>query len=118
MLLTFLGLIVLVGHDLSVAVIDALLRPGKRDMLGFGIHLNLIGWAFALLLPLSIGLGELWAHDRKRYIPHIVLLLALATISANTWSLHPNRTLLFAAFCFSSLPLRWLIDRFLQRKTS
>lgn len=114
-LLVILGALLLLAHDLLAIGIQGFLETSKRDMLGFGIHVKYIGWAFAFVLPLSIGLGDLWFGDWKRYLPHAVLLIAVIAVSMNVWNLHPNRTLLFLLCCSSSLPLRWLIDRTLQR---
>lgn len=85
-------------------------------MLGFGIYLWYTGWGFILALPLCIALGELWFKDFKRYIPHVLLLIALGAWSVNIWSIHPNRTLLLFVCAFLTLPLRWLIDRLIPAK--
>ena len=110
-LLSALGLIVSFAHGLVVVLIEFMVKPYHQDMLGFGIFLRCVDWGFILVLPLCIGLGELWFKDLKRYIPHVLLLTAFIIWSANVWPIHPNRTLLLLTFAFLTLPLRWLIDR-------
>lgn len=117
-LLAMLGAMVLLAHDLLAIAIEALLETAKRDMLGFGMHVHYIGWAFAFALPFSIGVGTLWFNDWRRYLLHVALLVAVIAVSMNVWNQHPNRTLLFLVCCSSSLPLRWLIDRTFRHKTS
>lgn len=101
----------MVMHDAFVYWSGHSLRPMKHAMLGFGTFLFYTGWAFVVALPVAIGLGELWWNDRKRYIPHILLLLALSIWSISAWRSHPDRTLLLVTCCWATLPMRWLIDR-------
>jgi hypothetical protein len=115
-LLSTLGLIALIIHDLLASLIEYLKEPTYHGMLGYGILLSYTGWVFIIILPISIGLGELWFKDVKKYIPHILLLIALSIWSANIWPIHPYRTSLFLACTFLTLPLRWLVDRTIVTK--
>jgi hypothetical protein len=101
----------MVIHDLVALFIEFILKPVAHGMLGYGIFLRHMGWGCILVLPLSIGSGELWFKDAKRYIPHAFLLIALSIYSAGIGSIHPYRTVLFLACAYLTLPLRWLIDR-------
>ncbi len=92
--------------------------PVKHSMLGFGLYLQYTGWFFTLLLPVCIFLGNMWGTDRRRYLPHLVLLVALLFWSKGAWASHPNRTLLFLVCCWVTLPMRWLIDRYMLRQAS
>lgn len=105
------GVFVMIAYDLFAALLEHFLHPGRHDMLGFGIYLHFTGWALVILLPLCIGLGELWWNDYKRYIPHCLLLIALVWWSMDSLTYHPNRTLLFLACASASLPMRLLIDK-------
>jgi hypothetical protein len=106
----------LITHDLVAALAEFLINPKSHEMLGFGIILSYTGWIFVFVLPICVGLGELWFKDAKKYIPQILLLIALSIWSANIWTTHPNRTSLFLACAFLTLPLRWLIDRIIVTK--
>lgn len=115
-LLSALGLIALIIHGLLAALVELIMKPSSHVMLDFGIYLWYTAWGFILVLPMCIGLGELWFKDFRRYIPHILLLITLSIWSANTWLIHPTRTLLFLTCVFLTLPLRWFIDRTLLPK--
>ncbi len=107
-LLTVLGLIATICYELLATSIDRFVSPVKHDMLGFGIYIHFTSVAFMLLLPLSIGLGELWWADRRRYIPQVILLVALLIWSVSAWQSHPSRTLLFVACSWATIPMRWI----------
>lgn len=112
LLLLILGAVLMLAYDVLTALIGSIRQPIKHDMLGFGIYVYYTGWAFVVLLPLSIGLGELWWKDRKRFIPHVALLIVLMIWSHATFTYHPFRTLLFLVCALLSLPLRWVIQRY------
>lgn len=77
-LLSALGLITLIAHDLIVALVGFMLKPTSHEMLGYGSFVWYVGWIFILTLPLCIGVGGLWFKDIKSYIPHVLLLIALS----------------------------------------
>ena len=101
----------LLVHDLLVVLWDHLVVISRHDMLGFGVHNHYTGWAFVILLPLCIFLSNMWWTDRRRYLPHLALLIVLLLWSMNVWDNHPNQTLLFVACCWATLPIRWTIER-------
>jgi hypothetical protein len=101
----------LFAHELLVVLYEHVEMPFKRNMLSFGIGIDLAGWALVLLFPITSWLGDLWCNDRRRYVINVLLLIALTAFIATNWSTHPYRTLLFLGCCWSTLPLRWLIDR-------
>jgi len=115
-LLSALGLIAVTIHDLSAAIIELIMKPTSYLMLSFRLFLWYASCGFILTLPICIGLGELWFKDIRRYIPHVLLLIALSIWAVRLWSEHPNRILLFLACAFLTLPLRWLIDRVIVPK--
>lgn len=97
-LLASLGLMALLMHDLLATLIEQVLQPMRRGMLFFGLYLHIAGWGFAIGLPLCIGLGELWWSGMKRYLPHLLLLIALCI-----WSMYGASTPT-APSCSSSAP--------------
>ena len=97
--------------DLLVLLYERLVMPVRHDMLGFGIGIQFAGLALIVLFPLASWLGNLWWNDRRRYLLNVLLLVALSLFIAPSWSTHPYRTLLVLTCCWSTLPLRWLIDR-------
>lgn len=101
----------LLAHDQLVVLYEHMQMPFKRNMLSFGIGIHFTGWALVLLFPIASWLGDMWWNDRRRYLFNALLLISLTVILLPGWSFHPYRTLLFLACCWSTLPLRWLIDR-------
>lgn len=111
-ILTFLlAPICLLAHDLLAILYERYAMPVTRGMLGFGHYLHYTSWFFVILLPLCIFLGNMWWRDRRRYLPHLALLIVLLLWSMNVWDNHPNRTLLFVACCWATLPIRWTNER-------
>lgn len=101
----------LLVHDPLVVLYERIAMPVKHNMLGFGLYLHYTGLALILLLPLCIFLGNMWWTDRRRYLPHLTLLVVLGIWSMGVGEYHPKRTLLFLACCWATLPCRSLIDR-------
>ncbi len=90
-LLVLLAPLVLILHDVLTAIYIRVFQPVRQDMLGFGIHAQFTGWAFMIALPACIFLGDLWWTDRRRYLLHAVLLVALVFWSLNAWDLPISR---------------------------
>lgn len=111
-LVLLLAPVCLLAHDPIVILYERYAKPVKHSMLGFGLYLHYTGWFIVILLPLCIFLGNMWWTDRRRYLPHLALLVALGFWSMGAWASHPNRTLLFLVCCWATLPLRWLTDSF------
>jgi hypothetical protein len=103
--------ICLLAHDLLAILYERYAMPVTHGMLGFGHYLHYTSCFFVILLPLCIFLGNMWWTDRRRYLPHFALLIALVFWSLNVWDDHPNRSLLFVSCCWATLPIRWLIER-------
>jgi hypothetical protein len=113
LLTLLLAPVCLLAHDPIVILYERYAMPVKHGMLSFGLYLHYTGWFFVILLPLCIFLGNMWWTDRRRYLPHLVLLVALVLWSMGAWASHPNRTLLFLVCCWATLPLQWVINRIL-----
>lgn len=108
----------LLVHDPLVVFYERIAMPVKHNMLGFGLYLHYTGLALIILLPLCIFLGNMWWTERRRYLPHLALLVALVFWSVGVWEYHPNRTLLYLACCWATLPMRLLIDRYTMRQAT
>ncbi len=109
-LLLLLAPLCLLVHDLVAGLYEHFAAPLKYGMLGFGLGTHFASFAFILLLPVSILLGNMWWQDRRRYLFDVLVLTALTIFILPNWSWHPNRTLLWLACVWAALPARMLID--------
>lgn len=101
----------LLTHDQLVVLYEHIAMPVKHNMLSFGIGIYFTAFTLVFLFPITSWLGDMWWNDGRRYLLNVLLLVALSLFIAPSWSMHPYRTLFFLACCWSTLPLRWLIDR-------